>query len=904
LNDIQGSSAVNTITFESESGDSTAVMIRYEVDQSYLVNLKEVEHVNFRKLGFKGFYSLMINESSSNINVEHCYFYGWNWSVGVISGSQDVTIKNNLFYGGSNAVVIQGDATFNTRQINVVSNIFQGQGGNSTYITWSKDVTVKDNLYDGHANPNIYASTTRNTVIDGNRLINCSVAIRPDNSRGLIIRNNRISLYPIPSRENIAIRPESNDTAIIYNNYIHSEGTVAGTGILSNNNYHTGIYFNSVDIANTDVSQDSKALIVYNNGLQTDIRNNIFNVETGGYPVYIAGMPLTATMDYNDYYHPDGIIGFYAGVTYYSLSDWGQAINGDANSKTVNPFYASVENPLPYQRELNGAGIPVSGVLLDINGKIRNDQAPDIGCVEFTVDFGVTDMLSPNLDCVHASLEDVTVYLRQFGDIPFIDLKLAYQVNGGDIQYDTIPGTIFNDLLYTFDTPVNITTDGEYNFKIWLINALDDNINNDTLYTTRYSKPAPQLTTSFDNQCTWNEVTFSGSASIAAPYFIESYEWQFGDSTISFEQNPVHIYENPGYYAVVFRAYSNAGCYSDDTLDVFVDPAYQVLDVSLDITAEVCKGDGTGTVVIQAAGGTPPYTYFMDDQPLPGNQVTGITPGEYLFKVTDSQQCEASESATINPSIYMSPVISALPDSGFAPMDVQFAFEGFGVSTCTWDFGDSQSSTEFSPVHTFNDYGEHTIVLTVNSGEPYFCQETDTITIFTDVNIIINANSVFTPNGDGLNDYFEVRTNGIRDLNVKIYDAWGDFIYEITSVEGKWDGKTKGGKEAPEGVYFYYVTATAFNESNFERTGSVMLLRDDSEIYPNPVSGMMKLKPGGLLSGEIWIEIFNIQGVQVYSKVEMDSGEIEIDLSNLKDGFYILRACDGEDCIYKRVIKN
>jgi gliding motility-associated-like protein len=168
---------------------------------------------------------------------------------------------------------------------------------------------------------------------------------------------------------------------------------------------------------------------------------------------------------------------------------------------------------------------------------------------------------------------------------------------------------------------------------------------------------------------------------------------------------------------------------------------------------------------------------------------------------------------------------------------------------------------------------------------------------------MITANNVFTPNHDGLNDFFEVRTNGITLLNAKIYDRTGKLIHEIENVGGKWDGKTPEGNDAPEGVYFYDIAAKAFNGSDHTRQGSVMLLRDDSGIHPNPVSQVLKLQSGGLLQGKLNIEVLNIQGNVLLSFTVEKTDEIELDMTSLHEGFYILKVCDSRNCIFKRFIK-
>jgi len=901
LEDVPGSSAQNTITFESESGDSLAALIRYDVWPYNTATFRNSKNIIFRGIGFRGAqialhntntsnirfencyfngnYGLMLDDHSNEIDISNCNFQGGDWGLGFRTGSHDIDVNECVFIGANHGVVVNSGLEQPTN-VTITDNEFLSQNYSSVHIISARNVFVEENS------------------INTNR-----TGIYADNTYQLFISNNRIKTTTQGDWHNSGIHLETNtDTVKIINNYIRSFGGSKSEGIFLQNSYHSKVLFNSINIATSDAAKESKGLYI-NGGAQNEIRNNISSVNSAGFPVFVTQGTSSFILDYNNYFQTEGLIGQHAGINYSSLNAWGQAINGDANSNDANPYFASEENPLPYQRELNGSGIPVLGVLLDINGKIRNDQAPDIGCVEFTVDFGITDLFNPTLDCFHTSIDSVTVYLRQFGDIPFINLNLAYQVNEGTVYYDILPGTINNDLFFTFSTTVNISIEGEYRFKIWMINALDDNLNNDTLRVIRYSKPLPVLTPSFSNQCTWREVYFTGQAEIPDPYFISDYEWQFGDDTFSDEQNPVHVYENPGLYNVKFVAFSDAGCSSEKVIEVFIDPDYEVLSVDLEITNEVCRGDGAGAVKIQASGGSPPYAYFMNGEEISGNLVSSIMPGTYGFKIFDSQLCEISDTAILNPAIFMNPNIINVPDSGSAPMNVTFGFQAENVSTCLWDFGNGQTSSDFNPSFTFTTFGEKTIVLTVNSGEPNFCEETDTVTIFVDVNIAISANNVFTPNQDGLNDYFEVRTNGITLLNTKIYDRTGKLIHEIENVGGKWDGKTPEGNDAPEGVYFYDIAAKAFNGSDHTRQGSVMLLRDDSGIHPNPVSQVLKLQSGGLLQGKLNIEVLNIQGNVLLSFTVEKTDEIELDMTSLHEGFYILKVCDSRNCIFKRFIK-
>ena len=87
----------------------------------------------------------------------------------------------------------------------------------------------------------------------------------------------------------------------------------------------------------------------------------------------------------------------------------------------------------------------------------------------------------------------------------------------------------------------------------------------------------------------------------------------------------------------------------------------------------------------------------------------------------------------------------------------------------------------------------------------YGCEEVDSI--FIDVLEDIQAYNVFTPNGDGINEYFEI-TNSDRfpEMLVEIYNRWGDKLFSTVGYGSgsQWDGTARGG-EAPVGTYYYVI---------------------------------------------------------------------------------------------------
>lgn len=82
--------------------------------------------------------------------------------------------------------------------------------------------------------------------------------------------------------------------------------------------------------------------------------------------------------------------------------------------------------------------------------------------------------------------------------------------------------------------------------------------------------------------------------------------------------------------------------------------------------------------------------------------------------------------------------------------------------------------------------------------------------------------NVFSPNDDGQNDRFTFFAT-LENPSVKIYNRWGDLVYETTSNMVEWDG-TSNGKKLPEGVYFLVYTGSEGNKKRVENSSFVHLL--------------------------------------------------------------------------------
>jgi gliding motility-associated-like protein len=105
------------------------------------------------------------------------------------------------------------------------------------------------------------------------------------------------------------------------------------------------------------------------------------------------------------------------------------------------------------------------------------------------------------------------------------------------------------------------------------------------------------------------------------------------------------------------------------------------------------------------------------------------------------------------------------------------------------------------------------------------CQESisDAVSGRTLVDDIFIPNT-FTPNGDGLNDVFRVYGNIIREMNLMVFNQWGEKVFQSRDVNVGWDGRYAG-KPQPSGVYIVVAQITLLDGTTIKRNASLNLIR-------------------------------------------------------------------------------
>ncbi len=84
--------------------------------------------------------------------------------------------------------------------------------------------------------------------------------------------------------------------------------------------------------------------------------------------------------------------------------------------------------------------------------------------------------------------------------------------------------------------------------------------------------------------------------------------------------------------------------------------------------------------------------------------------------------------------------------------------------------------------------------------------------------------NVFSPNGDGANDFFLVKGQNIAQVSIKVYNRWGNLVFEGQEAAPAWDGRWQG-QESPVGVYYYTAEIIYQNGAAEQKHGNVTIVR-------------------------------------------------------------------------------
>jgi hypothetical protein len=489
---IVGTSSVNTITFQSENGDSTAVTIQAvgASGTNYVFQLNGADFVTIRKLTLKNTnvnYSniLFLTNGSINCNIKNCdlispvtSFSSTNPDMYLINSwnvnNTNLTIQNNKITGGQRAV----HSTTNTGMV-VSGNNFINQYEYAVYLYANYCPIISSNTFTSNStyitHTSIYAATCTGSVVIEKNAIDLlqafAIQIYPNNnstSTNSRICNNRINILGGTS-SNSAIVLQACTKLDIYHNTIVSTNTNSLSTLLN------CIDINNLNIQNNILCQKGAGTIynlgfIFNTVSNTDINhNNIFcngSLIANNYGTSIQTFGTWRNLGYD-------ISSIYIIPQFVSSSDF--HIASDFSQNLILPYFNFVSD--------------------DIEGNIRDITSPYFGAYEIANPQNANDAAIDRIDLgsvVCPGNKSLNVLLRNYGINPLISATLNWSINGALQTPVNWTGNLgFYDSLSVVLGNINFVDLNSYNLKVWtsVPNGASDNyttndtITSGTLYT-------------------------------------------------------------------------------------------------------------------------------------------------------------------------------------------------------------------------------------------------------------------------------------------------------------------------------------------------------------------------------------------------------------------------------------
>lgn len=263
-----------------------------------------------------------------------------------------------------------------------------------------------------------------------------------------------------------------------------------------------------------------------------------------------------------------------------------------------------------------------------------------------------------------------------------------------------------------------------------------------------------------------------------------------------------------------------AGCTA--TADAVIG-APTAISIAETITASTC-GNADGSISVVASGGNPGYTYAWTPA---GNTATlnNLPGGNYSVTVTDANGCTASENYTIVPTgslnVTTSPVSTTILAGESVALTASVTPSVPGV-TYAWSPSAGLSCDDCSnPIAS----PDQTTIYSVTATSPDGCTGVSSATVF--IELVCGEYfmpTIFSPDGNLNNDELCIYGSCFEQLSLKIYDRWGELVFETSDQSICWDGTYKG-KPMNAASYVYVLELTLQNGTTISEKGNVTLVR-------------------------------------------------------------------------------
>ena len=457
--------------------------------------------------------------------------------------------------------------------------------------------------------------------------------------------------------------------------------------------------------------------------------------------------------------------------------------------------------------------------------------------------YNVTLLVTSDNNCTDTVIQSVQIY-----PAPIASFTIP-SVCFGNSSFFSDQSSISNDIISNWawifgdGTPVSniaspthaYTNPLAFSYNATLIVTSSSGCSDDTTITVLVH-PLPVASFTNDTVCMNEPSPFTDNSTIANGESIASYSWDFGDG-IGTATGPItsYTYTSDGNYGVQLLVTTDSGC-TDDT--VIIIGVYQLPAANF-FSTTVCPDDTT--VFTDASTlGVVSWSWNFDDLGASSTLEDPIhiygAGGYYNVElaVVDSNGCV--DTTNIGVEVYLVPqagfTVDPAKTSQVTPF-IEFTYTALGASSYEWTFGNGDSlittmDTIFTFIYSEEDTATYTVQqVAINSDG---CRDTFMLEVIIGEDYVIYLPNAFTPNGDGINDFFLPQGIGlvsnIKSYKFSIYDRWGDKIFETNDVLEGWNGQANNGRKiAQSDVYVWLIDMDMYDLGKHKIIGHLTMLR-------------------------------------------------------------------------------
>lgn len=293
-----------------------------------------------------------------------------------------------------------------------------------------------------------------------------------------------------------------------------------------------------------------------------------------------------------------------------------------------------------------------------------------------------------------------------------------------------------------------------------------------------------------------------------------------------FATNGVIIDLAPGVYTVIVA--DNNGC-TKTLLATVPDATPDNFVTSTDSTSCYGSDYNDGAAYIFATSiQNGPYEFGMDGGALQfSGDFYNLSAGPHVITAVNVNGCVSEVPVVVFEPLPI--IVDVIPDTVVLPLGegqpVNVVYQNAGNNVVyTWEPWDGLSCGDCpTPIVTAYKQGDYIITVSTQNGSvTCFGSATLHVDVLPEQPVFIP--NAFTPNGDGNNDVFAIYGQGISTIDLKIFNRWGELIYESNNQFSGWDGTYKGVLQNPS-VFTYDARITYLNGKRIEKSGTVTLVR-------------------------------------------------------------------------------